>query len=390
LVERSRAAARWVVPFHRAYRSGREVDEVARVIAGEHWGGAGPITADCERLLELELGASRVLLTTSCTHALELASLLLDLGPGDEVVVPSFTFPSTANAFALRRARIVFCDVRPDTLALDERQLERLITDRTRAIVPVHYAGVACDMDAIAKLAKSAGISVVEDNAHGLFGRYRGEYLGTLGSLGALSFHATKNFSCGEGGALIINDSSLIERAEIVREKGTNRVQFVRGDVELYSWRVLGSSFVMAEILAAVLRVQLEARSEISNKRNALWNRYHAELDDWARQQRVRLPLVPSECDHPAHLFYVILPNAHDQDAFIEHLARNGVQAVTHYRALHASDAGRLLGEAPLGAPIAEDVASRLVRLPLYPHLALREQDLVVRAVTSYRCGGAS
>jgi dTDP-4-amino-4,6-dideoxygalactose transaminase len=304
--------------------------------------------------------------------------------------VPSFTFPSTANAFALRGARIVFCDIRPDTLALDERQLERLISGRTRAIVPVHYAGVACDMDAIGKLAETAGIPVVEDNAHGLFGRYRGEYLGTFGSLGALSFHATKNFSCGEGGALIINDEGLIERAEMVREKGTDRVQFVRGDVELYTWRVLGSSFVMAELLAAVLRAQLEARSEISAKRSLLWNRYHANLDDWARGEGVQLPVVPPESDHPAHLFYLLLPSAQDQEAFVARLASNGVQASTHYRALHTSDAGHLLGEAPLGAPVAQDVASRLVRLPLYPDLALREQDAVIEAVASYRCFRAS
>jgi dTDP-4-amino-4,6-dideoxygalactose transaminase len=241
-------------------------------------------------------------------------------------------------------------------------------------------------MDKIGKLAESAGISVVEDNAHGFLGRYGTSYLGTLGSLGALSFHATKNFSCGEGGALIVNDERLIQRAEMVREKGTDRVQFVRGDVELYSWRVLGSSFVMSELLAAVLRAQLDSRSEISSRRTERWNRYHVDLGDWARRQGVQLPVVPPECDHPAHLFYLVMPTASDQTGLIEHLAHKGVQAVTHYRALHASDAGRLLGSAPLGSPLAESVASRLVRLPLYPDLSLQEQDLVLRTVASYRC----
>lgn len=390
MVERFQPGTAYAVPFHRAYRVGGELAYVERALSGEHWGGDGPLTRECEELLELELGAPRVLLTTSCTHALELAGLLLDLSPGDEVIVPSFTFPSTANAFALRGARIVFCDIRPDTLAIDEQQLKRLVTERTRAIVPVHYAGIACEMGSVCEIAEAhGGIAVVEDNAHGLYGRYRGQYLGTFGSLAALSFHGTKNFSCGEGGALIVDDLELVARAEMVREKGTDRTRFVRGEVEFYGWQVLGSSYVMADILAGVLRAQLEARSDISAKRSALYTRYQAELDEWAQREGVRLPVVPVECEHPSHLFHLVLPTEVDRDRFVEHLASRGVQAVTHYLALHSSPAGRALGEAPLGAPVTENIAGRLVRLPLYTGLTVSEQDVVIAAVISYRCTSA-
>ena len=381
-----RSESAYTVPFNRAYRTGREVQYAAAALRSEYWGGGGPRTRDCETLLEVELEVPRVLLTTSCTHALELAALLLDLSPGDEVIVPSFTFVSTANAFALRGARIIFCDIHPDTLALDEQQLGALLSSRTRAIVPVHYAGIACEMDTIQRVAQAHGdVAVVEDNAHGLYGKYRGDYLGTFGKLGALSFHATKNFSCGEGGAVIVNDSSLVERAEMVREKGTDRTRFYRGEVDFYSWQVLGSSYMLAEPLAAILQAQLEARAEIAAKRSRLWTRYHSNLDRWARSEGVELPVVPAECEHPSHIFHILLPTSGDRDAFVEHLARRGAQAATHYVPLHSSPAGRRFGDAPLGAPVTDNVASRLVRLPLYPDLTASEHDLVLEAATTYR-----
>ncbi len=375
------------VAFHRPYLVGSEARHAVRALESDHWDGEGAATAACEQLLERELGVVRTLLTTSCTHALELAALLLELSPGDEVIIPSFTFVSTANAFALRGARLVFCDVRSDTLCLDESQLDRLMTSRTRAVVPVHYAGVGCAMDSICAVAQAHGVGVIEDNAHGLFGSYNGRSLGTFGSLATLSFHATKNITCGEGGALLINDDALVDRAEMIRQKGTDRVKFLAGKVDRYSWQVLGSSYVLSEILAEVLLAQLEARSEIAAKRTAVWQRYSDGLAGWAATEDVTLPVVPEGCVQPAHILPMLLPSAQDRTNLIGYLARRGIQATFHYTPLHTSTMGRKVGDAPLGAPVTEDVAARIVRLPLYTDLNVSDQDAVIDAVTSFRCG---
>jgi len=323
-----------------------------------------------------------VLLTTACTHALEMAALLLDIKEGDEVIVPSFTFVSTANAFVLRGAKPVFVDIRPDTLGMDESQIERLITPRTRAIVPVHYAGVACEMDAISSMASQRGIAVIEDNAHGLFGRYKGRLLGTFGALATQSFHETKNISCGEGGALLINDPELIRRAEIIREKGTDRARFHRGQVDKYTWVDVGSSYVQSDILAAHLLAQLEARDEIQSARRRTWSTYYERLDDWASANGVKLPLTPPHRDQPYHMFYLILPTYAARHELIARLRRRGILAVFHYVPLHSSPMGRRFDAAH--CPVTDRISDTLVRLPFYNTLTDHEQTRVIDEITSF------
>ena len=369
------------IPFNRPCLEGAEMEHVSRAIRQGHASGDGPYSKQCQALLESVLGVQRVLVTTSCTHALEMSALLLNLGPGDEVILPSFTFVSTANAYALRGARPVFADVRADTLNVDETKLAALITPRTKAIVPVHYAGVGCDMESIGALAARHGIPVVEDNAHGLFGRYRGQFLGTFGGLAALSFHETKNFSCGEGGALLINDPQFIERAEILREKGTDRSRFFRGQVDKYSWVDLGSSYVMSDLLAAFLFAQLEARASIQAKRQRVWERYAHGLAAWAQRTGARLPVVPAECDQSFHMFYVLLPTAERRDAMLTHLRSRGILGVFHYLPLHLSRMGRTFDGEPGQCPVSEDVSARLVRLPFFNDLSEQDQDRVIAAV---------
>lgn len=357
---------------------------VAQAIANGHISGDGPFTAKCHALLERELGVAKVLLTTSCTHALEMAALLLDIQPGDEVVVPSFTFVSTINAFVLRGARPVFADIRSDTLNLDETRLEPLLTERTRAIVPVHYAGVGCEMDSILEIARRGGIPVVEDNAHGLFGRYKGRALGTLGALGVQSFHETKNFMCGEGGALLVNDPRYIDRAEILREKGTNRSRFFRGQVDKYTWVDIGSSYLPSDILAALLCAQLEARDRIQAKRRKVWETYYENLLDWARRHGVRLPIVPPHCEQPYHMFYLLMPSGETRDALIAQLRAEGILAVFHYLPLHLSEMGKRFGGRPGDCPVTEDVSERLVRLPFFNELSELDLKRVIDAVTHW------
>jgi dTDP-4-amino-4,6-dideoxygalactose transaminase len=372
------------IPFNRASLVGDELAFVREAVDNGHISGDGPFTKRCEQLLERELGARRALLTTSCTHALEMAALLLDVREGDEVIVPSFTFVSGANAFALRGAQIVFADVRPDTLNLDEARLPELVTERTRAIVATHYAGVACELDEIEAVAASVGAKVVEDNAHGLFGRYRGRALGSFGTLAAQSFHETKNVTCGEGGAILVNDEALIERAEVVREKGTNRKQFFRGDVDKYTWVDLGSSYVQSELLAAFLCAQLEARARIQDARRHVWERYAASLSAWADEQGARLPVVPDHCTQSFHLFYVLLPSLERRSALIDHLRARGILAVFHSQPLQLSKMGRSLGGRRGQCPVTEDVAHRLLRLPFYTSLTESEQDEVVQALHNF------
>ncbi len=373
-----------IIPFNRPALAGREMEYMAQAVAQGQISGDGPFSRNCHAWLERVLGVPRALLTTSGTHALELAALLLDIQPGDEVIVPSFTFVSTVNAFVLRGARPVFCDIRPDTLNLDENRLERCITARTRAIVPVHYAGVGCAMDAIMGLAAERAIPVVEDNAHGLFGKYREKHLGTFGALAAQSFHETKNFSCGEGGALLINDPRLAERAEILREKGTDRSRFFRGQVDKYSWVDVGSSFLPSDLLAAFLYAQFEQHRVIQGKRCAIWQRYAAGLRGWADAHGVRLPVVPPECEHPAHMFYLLLPDLAARQNLMAALRRQNILAVFHYLPLHLSAMGRKFGGRPGDCPVTENISDRLVRLPFYYDLTEADQARVVQAVLEF------
>src|SRR5919106_3843309 len=316
------------VDFNRPVVVGNEFEYMKQAVDNGHISGDGPFTKRCHALLERELGVPKALLTTSCTHALEMSAFLLDIQPGDEVIIPDFTFVSTVNAFVLRGARPVFLDIRPNTLNLDESRLEAAITPRTKGVVPVHYAGVGCEMDVIMEIAARRNIHVVEDNAHGLFGRYKGKYLGTFGSMATQSFHETKNFTSGEGGALLINDLVLVERAEIIREKGTNRSRFFRGQVDKYTWVDVGSSYLPSELLAAYLWGQLEARDQVQARRHAIWQRYADELRDWASQLDIRLPIVPEEAEHPAHLFYVLMPSLAARTALIAHMKAQHILVV--------------------------------------------------------------
>lgn len=372
------------IPFNRPTIVGKELYYISQAIHDGYSAGDAGYTRKCHALLENALGVPRVLLTTSCTDALEMAAILLNIEPGDEVIVPSFTFVTTANAFVLRGAKPVFIDVRPDTLNLDERQLEALITPRTRAVVPVHYAGVGCEMDAICATADRYGVPVVEDNAHGLFGKYRGKYLGTFGAFATQSFHETKNFICGEGGALLINDRAHIERAEIIREKGTNRSRFYRGQVDKYTWVDIGSSFLPSDLLAAFLYAQLEARDEIQAKRRQIWTDYYEGLWDWAEEHGVRLPVIPAHCDQAYHMFYLLLPSLEDRTALIHHLKAQGILSVFHYLPLHLSDMGRKFGGQEGDCPVTEDVSDRLLRLPFFNDLDEADQARVITAICEF------
>ena len=373
-----------LVDFNRPALVGRESDYMAEAIAEGRLSGDGQFTKKCNTLLEEQLGVPKVLLTTSCTHALEMFAFLLDLQPGDEVIIPSFTFVSTVNAFVLRGARPVFADVRPDTLNIDEGRLEALITPRTKAIAVVHYAGVGCEMDAILDIARRHDLKVVEDNAHGLFGKYKGKYLGTFGALAAQSFHETKNFTCGEGGALLINDPALVERAEIIREKGTNRSRFFRGQVDKYTWVDVGSSYLPSDLLAAFLYAQLEQREKIQAFRKNVWTYYQEQLKDWALAHEVHLPHVPSYCEQPYHMFYMLLPTLELRQAFIVHLRQRGIQSVFHYLPLHLSDMGVRFGGRPGDCPVTEKVSDQLVRLPFFNSLTKDDLAKVVAAVREF------
>jgi dTDP-4-amino-4,6-dideoxygalactose transaminase len=373
------------IPFNRPYATGEEIDYVRSAVATPKLSGDGSFTDHCHRLLERSLGIQKALLTTSCTHALEMAALLLDIRPGDEVIVPSFAFPSAANAFVLRGARPVFMDIRADTLNIDESQIEQRITNRTRAIFLVHYAGVGCEMDTIMGIARRHGIAVVEDNAHGLYGRYRGRYLGTLGQLATLSFHETKNFTCGEGGALLINEPQFNQRAEIFREKGTDRSRFFRGEIDKYTWVDVGSSYLPADLLAAFLRAQLEGRDQIQSMRRKIWETYARELASWAEANGVRLPIVPPECEQSYHMFYAIMPSLESRQALISHLAGLGILAVFHYLPLHLSPMGLRFGGGQGNCPVTEDLADRLIRFPFFTGMSSSEQTQVIEAVHGFR-----
>ena len=371
------------IPFNRPTHT-RLVDEyVAQALHSGHLSGDGAFTQRTQTLLSDLHGGASVLLTTSGTHALDLIALLLDIKPGDEVIVPSFTFSSTVNAFVLRGATPVFIDIRPDTLNMDETRLEALITPRTRVIVPVHYAGIGCEMDPILDIATRHGITVVEDNAHGLFGSYRDQALGTFGVMAAQSFHETKNFSCGEGGALIINDPRYVERAEIIREKGTNRRNFFRGLVDKYTWVDVGSSFLPSDLLAAMLLAELEDRDWVWERRSTIWNRYAEGLADWSRVNNVQMPLIPAHCKTPYHLFHMVMPSEQSRDALIAHLRAAGILAVFHYQPLHLSPFGRSI-QPVSDCPVTEEVSARLVRLPFYTNMDPADTESVIEAVCAF------
>jgi dTDP-4-amino-4,6-dideoxygalactose transaminase len=372
------------IPFNRIGIVGTELRYIEEAFGLWHISGDGVFTKRCHKVLEESLGVGKALLTTSCTHALEMSALLANLQPGDEVIVPSFTFVSTVNAFVLRGAKPVFADIRPDTLNLDERQLESLITPRTRAIYVVHYAGVGCEMDEILAIAARHGIPVIEDNAHGLFGKYRGRYLGTFGCMSTQSFHETKNFSCGEGGALLLNDPAYFDRAEILREKGTNRSLFYRGMVDKYTWVDVGSSFLPSEILAAVLYAQFEVRERIQGRRQRIWERYAAALGGWAADHGVTMPKVPAHCEQPYHMFYLLLPSLEVRQALIEHLKARDILAVFHYLPLHLSTMGLQYGGKAGDCPVTERVSDQLLRLPLFSDLNESDQERVIEAVMAF------
>jgi dTDP-4-amino-4,6-dideoxygalactose transaminase len=374
------------IPFNRPFATGKEIEYIRAAIATPRFSGDGRFTAECHRILEQSLGVQKALLTTSCTHALEMAALLLNITPGDEVILPAFTFPSTANAFALRGARPVFLDVRADTLNIDETQIESHITERTKAIFVVHYAGVGCEMETITAIASRHAIPIAEDNAHGLYGKYRDRYLGTFGALATLSFHETKNFSCGEGGALLINDENFNQRAEILREKGTNRSQFFRGEIDKYTWVDVGSSYLPSDLLAAFLRAQIEHRDQIQSMRRQIWETYSRELASWAEANGVRLPIVPAECEQSYHMFYVIMPSFESRQALISHLAGFGILAVFHYLPLHLSPMGLRFGGRQGDCPVAEQLSDRLLRLPFFTGMGSSEQAQVIDAVRAFHC----
>lgn len=346
--------------------TGRELAYIAEAHRNHRLAGDGPFTAKCSRWLEERCGAKKALLTHSCTAALDMAAILAGIGPGDEVIMPSYTFVSTANAFVLRGGVPVFVDVRADTLNLDERLVEAALTPRTRAIVPVHYAGVGCEMEPILEIAARRGLTVIEDAAQGLMTEHRGRALGAFGALGALSFHETKNVISGEGGALLVNDARLIERAEIVREKGTNRSRFFRGEVDKYTWVDIGSSYLPGEIIAAFLWAQLEDAESITAQRVALWNRYHERLEACERAGRVRRPVIPPGCRHNAHLYYILLPSLEHRVRLTERLRARGIGAVFHYVPLHSSPAGRRYGRTASAMTNTERAGDCLLRLPLW------------------------
>ena len=372
------------IPFNKPYLTGRETAYLEQAFANLQFAGDGPFTRKSSKVIEQLLGCRRALLTTSCTHALEIAALLLEIKPGDEVIVPSFTFVSTVNAFVLRGAKPVFIDVRPDTLNFDERQFESLITPRTRAAVVMHYAGIACEMDSILEIARRRGIAVVEDNAHGFGAKYQGRPLGTLGCLGTQSFHETKNLSCGEGGALIVNQPELVARAEIIREKGTDRSRFSRGEVDKYSWVDVGSSYVMGDILAAFLFAQLEEFDQIQARRRKRWEYYFTGLAGLRESSGVGLPTVPSTCEQAYHLFYLLTRDAAERTRLIAHLKSRGAHAVFHYVPLHTSAMGQRLGGRAGTCPVTEDISERLVRLPFYNVITPEEQDCVIAEVRAF------
>jgi dTDP-4-amino-4,6-dideoxygalactose transaminase len=369
------------IPFNRPYSVGSEYSYIGEAIDRGHLSCNGAFSERCEQWLESQTRSAKAMLVHSCTAALELAAMLADVGPGDEVIMPSYTFVSTANAFVLRGAVPVFVDIRPDTLNLDERLVEAAITDRTKAIVPVHYAGVGCEMDEVCEIADRHGLLVIEDAAQGVMAAYRGRALGSIGALGAMSFHETKNVTCGEGGALLINDPRLVARAEMLREKGTNRRRFERGEVDRYTWVDIGSSYGLSDLSAAFLWAQLQEAEAITGARRAVWDRYHVAFGPAEDAGFLRRPVVPPHCEINAHLYYLLMPTAAARTQLLDDLAGAGINAVFHYVPLHSSPAGRRYGRTHGSMNMTDELSARLVRLPLWPEMPDAAIDRVVDVV---------
>lgn len=375
------------IPFNKPYMTGKELWNISQAHASGHLAGDGGFTKQCNAWLEQRIGCQKALLTHSCTAALEIAAMLANLGPGDEVIMPSYTFVSTANAFVLRGARPVFVDIRPDTMNIDETQIEAAVTERTRAIVPVHYAGVSCEMDTIMDIARRHNLLVIEDAAQGIMSTYKGRPLGSIGHMAALSFHETKNIISGEGGALLINDPRFLERAEIIREKGTNRSQFFRGQVDKYTWVDVGSSYLPGEIVAAFLWAQMEEADAINQRRLDIWANYHRWFASVEKAGKARRPVVPRECTHNAHMYYLLLPDQATRARVIERLKSRGVQTVFHYIPLHSSPVGRELGRAAGDMRHTDDAGERLLRLPLWLGLEDHLADVIAEIVAAVQEG---
>jgi dTDP-4-amino-4,6-dideoxygalactose transaminase len=370
-----------LIPFNKPYMSGKELFYISSAYHGSQLSGDGPFTKHCSQLLEKICSSNKVLITHSCTAALEMSAILMDIQPGDEVIMPSFTFVSTANAVVLRGGIPVFVDVRSDTLNLNEKLIETAISEKTKAIMPVHYAGVGCEMNEILQVAKNHNLFVVEDAAQGIGSLYEGKPLGSLGQFGALSFHETKNISSGEGGALLINDPAYIERAEIIREKGTNRRAFIRGEVDKYTWTDLGSSFLPGEITAAFLRAQLESVEYITNARVSAWNFYHQLLNEAEAKGFLQRPSIPSNCQHNGHLYYVLLPESVSREDIIEDLKRLNINTVFHYVALHSSPSGQKFGRTVGDLEVTQRASKNLLRLPLFTEITKDQQEKVVHSL---------
>jgi len=373
-----------MIPFNQPSMVGNELEYLSQVLNSSRWCGDGAFTKKVDEFIQSEMGAKKALMTTSCTDALEMTALLMGIEPGDEVIVPSFTFVSTANAYALYGAKPVFVDIRTDTMNIDESLIEAKITPRTKAIALVHYAGVGCDMDKIMAIANKHGLDVIEDNAHGFLGSWRGKKLGTFGRASTLSFHETKNFVCGEGGALVLTREDDIERAEILREKGTNRRRFLRGQVDKYTWVDLGSSFLPAELNAAVLYAQLEKRQQIEKTRFHIWKRYDQELAAWAKKSGIQRQLIPDGAEHTAHMYYLVLPDLETRTRFISYLKEKGITAPFHYQSLHLSDMGMKFGGKQGDCPVTEKMSDCLMRLPLWNKMTDGQVDEVIDAVTKF------
>tara|TARA_R110001599_G_scaffold353742_1_gene596025 strand:+ start:7520 stop:8647 length:1128 start_codon:yes stop_codon:yes gene_type:complete len=365
------------IPFNKPYMTGKELWYVSQAHANGHLAGDGVFTKKCNQWLELQIGCSKALLTHSCTAALELAAILCELKPGDEVIMPSYTFVSTANAFVLQGAVPVFVDIRADTLNIDESKIEEAITERTKAIVPVHYAGVGCDMDAIMEIANRHELLVIEDAAQGIQSNYKGRPLGGIGHLGTVSFHETKNIISGEGGALLVNDPRFSEKAEIIREKGTNRSKFVRGQVDKYTWVEKGSSYLPSELVAAFLWAQMEEASQITQRRLDHWQIYHQWFESLEIDNKLRRPIVPDDCKHNAHMYYLLLPTAEERVTFIDDMKKVGVACVFHYVPLHDSPMGKKCSRASGDMSNTTDLSARLVRLPLWVELGEFQQSVI-------------
>ena len=372
-----------IIPFNKPYMTGKELFYIAEAHFNNMLAGDGPFTKKCHAWLEQKTGSKKALLTHSCTAALEMAAILADIQPGDEVIMPSYTFVSTANAFVLRGGIPVFVDIRPDTLNIDEKLIEQAITSKTKAIVAVHYAGVGCEMDAIMAIAKKYNLVVIEDAAQGIMSTYKGKALGAIGHLGCYSFHETKNVISGEGGALLINDQRFVERAEIIREKGTNRSRFFRGQVDKYTWCDIGSSFLPGELTAAFLWAQFQEASEITQQRMDIWSRYHSALADLEEKGYLRRPILPETCQQNAHMYYVLISRQFDRKTILDEFKRNEIFAVFHYVPLHSSPAGQLYGRTHGVMEVTDSQSQRLIRLPFWLGLTEQQQGEVCKILSA-------